>query len=246
MSRLCDAREIFKPGKNRDGYFTNEDILAQLKKAMDILESGPVFALEEHVFLYDNATTHTMRAPDALSARKMPVNMPELSITGRKNFLCSKKDECGREHLVPMRDACFADGTPQKLYLVNGLFKGMRTLIQERCNKGANLPDPRSLKAQCGKSFKCPPGRTDCCCRRVLFSEPDFVNQKSLLEEYAEARGFTVLFLPKFHCELNFLEQVWGFSKRVYREFPASTLELDLEQNALAALDSVPLLTMHR
>jgi hypothetical protein len=213
---------------------------------MDILESQPAYADAEHVFLYDNATTHTMRAPDALSARKMPVKPPNLSIAGRKNFLCAVKEANGLERLVTMREGRFIDGSPQNFYRSDGLFKGMRQIIQERRDKGANLPDPSKLKAQCGKSFNCPPGRTDCCCWRVLYCEADFVNQKSLLEEHAAARGFNVLFLPKFHCEINFLEQVWGYSKRIYREFPASTAESDLERNALAALDSVPLFSMRR
>ena len=51
-----DARVIFKPGKNRDGYFDNEDILAQVTVAMNICEK--YFPNEQHVFIYDNATTH--------------------------------------------------------------------------------------------------------------------------------------------------------------------------------------------
>ncbi|KAJ7765903.1 hypothetical protein DFH07DRAFT_955567 [Mycena maculata] len=42
------ARVILKPGKNRDGYFTSDDILAQARVAMDIL---PEFGDDiEHVF----------------------------------------------------------------------------------------------------------------------------------------------------------------------------------------------------
>ena len=33
-----EAHVLFKTGKNREGYFTNEDILDQANKAMDILD----------------------------------------------------------------------------------------------------------------------------------------------------------------------------------------------------------------
>jgi hypothetical protein len=69
---------------------------------------------------------------------------------------------------------------------------------------------------------------------------------KSCLESDCEARGFQLLFLPKFHCELNFIEQCWGYAKRLYRLNPESSREDALERNALAALDAVPLISMRR
>jgi hypothetical protein len=50
-----DARKVFKPGKNRDGYFTKEDILAQATRAKDVLSRD--YPNESHVFAYGNATT---------------------------------------------------------------------------------------------------------------------------------------------------------------------------------------------
>jgi hypothetical protein len=76
--------------------------------------------------------------------------------------------------------------------------------------------------------------------------EPDFLAQKSMLEEHCEKRGYEVIFFPKYHPELNFIEQCWGYAKRIYRMFPASSKEEDLEKNLLAALGSVPLASMRR
>ena len=237
---LAEARTLFKAGKARDGYFTNEDVIQQATRAMDILDKD--FPDERHVFSYDNATTHLKRHPDALSATKMTLN-------SSVNFLCTAVID-GKDVKVHMRDGQFPDGTPQALYYPDGhpeagSFKGMRQLILERNAKGAKLPDPTKLKAQC-KKFDCELGRIDCCCRRILYNQPDFTNQKSILEEVCESRGYGVIFSPKYHCELSFIEQCWGYAKRIYREFPVSSNEADLERNAITALDSVPLVSMKR
>ncbi|CAG8706927.1 9613_t:CDS:2, partial [Cetraspora pellucida] len=43
--------------------------------------------------------------------------------------------------------------------------------------------------------------------------EPDFVNQKSLLEKIVEEAGHKIIFYSKFHCELNYIESYWGAVK---------------------------------
>ncbi|KAG1884960.1 hypothetical protein F4604DRAFT_1952032 [Suillus subluteus] len=146
---------------------------------------------------------------------------------------------------VPMGNGKFADGSSQSLYYPEGheragVFKGMGVILEERGYEGA-----LKIRAECPK-FQCKKGATCCCCRRMLYNEPDFVSVKSLLEVACEARGFRAIFFPKFHCELNFIEQCWGYSKRIYRELPASSKEVDLERNVLQSLDSVPLLAIRR
>jgi hypothetical protein len=83
----------------------------------------------------------------------------------------------------------------------------MEQIIKER-----RLWPAEGLNVQC-PNFHCPSGRTDCCCRRLLFSQPDFVDQKSQLQELIESRGHLCDFYPKYHCELNFIEQYWGTAK---------------------------------
>jgi hypothetical protein len=60
------ARVLFRAGKSRDGYFANNEILQHIKTAKVILQKH--YPNEDHVFVFDNATTHLKRADDALSA----------------------------------------------------------------------------------------------------------------------------------------------------------------------------------
>lgn len=53
-----------------------------------------------------------------------------------------------------------------------------------------------------------------CCMQHVLSPQPDFVAEKPLLQVIIEKAGHKCLFLPKFHCELNPIEMVWGQAKR--------------------------------
>ncbi|KAF9503146.1 hypothetical protein BS47DRAFT_1374494 [Hydnum rufescens UP504] len=251
------ARVLLRPSKEHDGYFTCDGVLAQATKAMDLLDQ--YYPNEDHVFIYDNVTTHKKQAEDALSARHM-LKYPPKRIGKGKNTVenwglkvplidTNGKAVHGPDGKVikiftKMVDAKFADGTPQPLYFPNnhprhpGLFKGMEVILEEH-----GFHNVKSLKPEC-KGFKCKPTATDCCCHHILFNQPDFTNVKSLLEDLCESQGYTVIFLPKFHPELNFIEMCWGYGKQVYCQYPISSDPSVLEKNALMALESVPLLSM--
>ncbi|KAG6844978.1 hypothetical protein H0H87_001921 [Tephrocybe sp. NHM501043] len=69
LNGIESAHVYCRQAKNRDGYFYNEDIIKQTQDAMDILTRDyPQF---EHVFIFDNATAHTARADNPLSAQYM-------------------------------------------------------------------------------------------------------------------------------------------------------------------------------
>lgn len=68
----------------------------------------------------------------------------------------------------------------------------------------------------CKDDQQCP--NTKCCARRILSEEYDFKNQKIWLEETVNAHEeCSIIFFPKFHCELNFIEMVWGYMKSCLR-----------------------------
>jgi hypothetical protein len=67
---------LFKAGKAREGYFMNTNIINHAAATMDILDKH--YPNEEHVLVFNNATTHQKREDDALSAHKMPKFTPKV------------------------------------------------------------------------------------------------------------------------------------------------------------------------
>ncbi|KAG6870328.1 hypothetical protein C0995_013730, partial [Termitomyces sp. Mi166 len=163
--------------KNKDGYFTNDDILKQADEAMDILQED--YSGMEHIFIYDNAPSHLKQKYEKIK--------------------------------IPMTNATLSNGHPQPLY-----FGPASTVYLEE------------WIAVVGG----------------FFTQPDFANAPTLLETHCAAHGFKVIFLLKFHYELNPIEQCWRYAKWLYRLFLESSHENMLEKNALEALDAIPLSSM--
>src|SRR5258706_3170450 len=145
--------------------------------------------------------------------------------------------------------------------------KGIKRILQER---GLWRND---LKKQCGKKKKT--GKSDrrsnfeerifvetmeqyearvadrcevgkgCCALRILEAEDDFRNEVSLLETVIRAAGHDVIFYPKFHCELNYIEYYWAALKRYTREHCKYSFP-ELEKTVLEAMGSVDIKTIRR
>lgn len=247
---FSEARIVFKPGKNRDGWFSANDLLNQVDHAIDIFE-GLTKGWAQGLFLFDNAPSHQKRAENALSARRMPKGVcshpSQFARHSIESILSAPKK--GWTHFqggARMRNSWLANNEPQLFYFpedhptMPGWFKGMEVIIRER-----GLWPAKGLAAQCPE-FHCDAGCTDCCCRRLLFSQPDFMAQKSQLQESIESRGHLCDFYPKYHCELNFIEQYWGAAKLRYRAAPRPTTVMAMEKLVKNSLDEVPLLQIRR
>ena len=49
--------------------------------------------------------------------------------------------------------------------------------------------------------------------RVVLANHDDFRSEKTVVENLLRKKNSKCFFLPKFHCELNPIERVWGQAK---------------------------------
>ncbi len=162
VPQCSEAHILLKPGKNQDGYFSNEDLMKQTSSAINIFEELQLDG--QMLIIFDNATTHHACSSDALSALYMPLHL--------RLWETKKQTAC-------MRGASFITGQPQSLYYPDnhctcpGWFKGMKTILQER---GIQL-DKRT-SAQCNKDAfgKCQDKSltSKCCYCWVLYNQKDF------------------------------------------------------------------------
>ncbi|KAI6139161.1 hypothetical protein EDD17DRAFT_1516706 [Pisolithus thermaeus] len=117
------AHVLFKAGKARDGYFMNDDVIAQVRKAMDILKK--FYTNEDHIFIFNNAKTHLKQANDALSACKMPKFPLEtwgITVAAKGSIGKLVCDDNGKavKQKIQMVNARLPNGTPQLLYFPEG------------------------------------------------------------------------------------------------------------------------------
>ena len=110
------------------------------------------------------------------------------------------------------------DARPQKMVTSTGLQKGLKSVLEER---GVNV-----------KGMK----KEDMV--KVLEEMRDFKFQKTKVEELILNKGHRVMFIPKFHCEINPIERVWCHGKKYTRANCDYTFA-GLEKTINTALDSV-------
>ena len=82
-------------------------------------------------------------------------------------------------------------------------------------------------------------------CAEILSTHHDFAEEPEWLEQVVFARGHNIIFLPKFHCELNYIEIIWAYTKSYLRRhctFSFLALKADLPDVLLG----VPLSAIRR
>lgn len=106
------ARQQLEYGEGKEGYWTSERFMGQIKQAVKIAEvKYPKADGWRIVWLFDHSSCHTAMPTDALDASKMNVNPG------------------GKQRV--MRDGWW-DGKPQKMNYALGVPKGMRVVLEER------------------------------------------------------------------------------------------------------------------
>ena len=110
------------------------------------------------------------------------------------------------------------DGQPQTMILPDGRPKGMKLVLEER---GIDTDRMRAADM-----------------RLVLGNHEDFKFEKTALEYLLRDNDQRMLFIPKFHCELNPIERVWGETKHYTRAHCDYTFA-GLERTVVPGLQSV-------
>ena len=176
--------------------------------------------------MVDNSQGHCAYAEDALLVSRMNLRPGGKQAYMRDGWYL---DDANNKIIQPM---VFPPDHPD----FPGLPKGMKQVLIERGlwqNK---------LHMQCKI---CPDERTACCVKQILGLQPDFKGQRSLVQEVIEAAGHFCIILPKFHCELNFIEYFWGAVKQYLREHCDYTFQT-LQENMPIALGSVDKLLVRK
>ena len=181
-----DARKIIYPGSNGDAWWDCEQLLTQMKDAIEIFEAA--HPDKQALFVFDQSSAHASLPPDALKAFDM-----NKSDGGKQRFQ--------QDTVIPQSNPVAEHrGKIQKMTLEDGHQKGLQHVLEERGFKVSHL------RAKC--SPVCPIENQNCCMARLMSQQEDFKNQPSMLETLIRKAGHECIFLPKFHCELNPIEMV--------------------------------------
>jgi len=230
-----------KPGKNGDGWWLGTDVVTQVGQFLPIFEWKHPGA--QAMIVFDNSTNHGVFPEGALvvckgvNVKPGGINAPGVAARGDKH-----------PAVPPMRNGWHmvqgvqvdqqmhdpnADGT------CPGTFKGTKKILTERglFQKG--------LRGDCQAKVGEEKAGGVCCCKHLLMNQPDFLAQKTALEELCEAAGHTVLMLPKCHPELNPIEQFWAAMKDCLRRVCGHTGP-DLIKNVPESIRRVPLAQIQR
>lgn len=241
--RVAEAAcKIMYPGKNHDGWWNGERLIAQVKRTIPLFEKKFPGAVGE--FFFDQSSAHGAFAPDSLNANDMNAGPG-----GKQRVMHDTVIPESNPHPA-LRGKSQTMNFPTELpqshphYAHRGAPKGMRVILEERGllktiadkNGGKVLAVCQECKMsekskiQRAKEREAAMAGQDeaeeeiedvmedsqsswCCMRKVLSLQDDFCAEIPLLQKIIEEAGHRCYFIPKFHCELNPIEMYWGWVK---------------------------------
>ena len=131
-----------------------------------------------------------------------------------------------------------------KMGIEKGIYKkiqkGISTILTER-HLWEQLSNKRLTCKYCSHELIGPVEKEFCCALRCLSVQEDFMKQRIWLKEIVEDRGHRLIFFPKYHCELNFIEMVWGYIKRMLRSECTYDFQALLNKIDTILLDRIPI-----
>ena len=149
------------------------------------------------LLMVDNSQGHSAYAKDALLTSRMNMNPGGKQACLRDGWFMCHGVKVSHQMIFPKNHPEFPDMPKgiKHVLMEQGLWKdGLHMRCKDTCTSD------------------------NCCAKQILDNQPDFKAQQSLIQEVVESAGHMCIFLPKFHCELNFIEYFWGASKWYLRE----------------------------
>lgn len=172
-------------GANRDGFWDSRKLLEQVIRAINIFERthpGNV-----GIFAFDNATSHTAFAEDALVASKMNLS-PGGSVPKMRDTTWSG----GHQSMVIEEDYFVYNKKTKSNVNLRGQPKGIQWVLSER----GLWQEGMALECALCKRKEADPNVIDCCACRLMANQPDFLAQRGQIQQEIESRGHKVILLP--------------------------------------------------
>ena len=212
---------MFEYGKNREGYWMGEKMVKHMTDVLDVL--GVLYPEHSPVCFFDWSSCHDCMEVGAAAVSKMNVGVggvrkgEQLTPMNRIQLLA----DTPKIRKGEWQNLTFQPGDAPPFYALHmeaadyvGRVKGMKQILWER-----GLFKPGMTKD--GGKVKDPTLSME----YVLGNQPDFKAVPSSLQVLVERLGGRSLMLPKYHCELNPIELMWGMSKFLVRRVCDYTYE---------------------
>jgi hypothetical protein len=180
---------MFQAGTQREGWFTNRDLVNQIKYCVPLFNH--LHPNCDILLAFDNSTTHRAKAPDGVDAT------------------CINLGDGGKNCTALMRNGWYINAhgikVIQAMHYEDGKEKGIKQILIERDlfkdSEGNNL----KLECKDGKD-KVPRNERKVitekrCARYVLSQQPDFLEQEPWLVEVCKNANMSIIFYPKYHCD---------------------------------------------